>query len=304
MWFAPRTFVELIEREVPVYWRTQSARGPVCTKWTPRHAGAQRTLSASVTIRCVESTASVHVNVRSDDVIELDGVGGAVAGRTGGSGWMRTASGRGLSVQWIESDEQRVLTSEGPWFFDASSCEASSAALASAAVALQSTRAPHENIRSASDLLELRWSIASYRSSGPPEAIVAAITTLFRPGATLWEPSPGGRACRRWTVEQDRTHHAVLTRELRATRGTTIVERQPVAWDEACGEFELAGCARLHRGPGVGGGEHSSYEGRVTIDSASDEGLSVGQLRVFASRDACMGSSARRFGPLFRACDP
>lgn len=305
---SPRSFAELMDYGQPIWWRTDSARGPACTPWSARRVEREsmpHVLSANVTIRCVTYTASVGAGIDVGGALALRGLGGSVSSRTGGSGWMRATSANNAVVSWAAAESDAIRTSEGPWFSSRAACEASSELLPSSApAAWTATLSVLDALRSATTLGELRWVVASLESSGPPRPVVEAVERLFRDGATVWEPAAGGASCRSWRVRQDREQQAVLERTLPTRAGVAETQHAYLRWRPACGEFDASGCARTFRGGGISGGaQSSSYEGVLFVDRAGDDWIEVGERRLFRSRDACTRSRARRAGPMITACD-
>lgn len=304
----PRSFAELLDMGVSVYWKTDSARGPVCTRWTPRVADrnvAPHLLTASVSIRCVEYSVNVGASIDASGALVLRGVGGSVTSRTGGHGWGRTPGGPGTAVTWLDADEQRVNTSEGPWFLTQQACEGSSDRVPGRAPSGWSAAlSPYDALATARQCDELRWVFAGMESAGPPRAVIAGVERMFRDGATVWEATPDRRSCRSWRVRVDRELRATLERTISARRGARETQRVHLTWRPACGEFEESGCTRTFEGNGINGGaQASSYEGMLYVDEAGPDWIEVGEYRLHETRDGCLRARARSAGALMTACD-
>ncbi len=303
----PRSFAELLDSQRPVFWRTGSRRGSVCSRWRPRASnedGAPDTLATEVSIRCVRYTASARVVFESPTEVVLRGIGGSTSSRTGGMGWMRGPGSGGTRVQWIESDERRVRTSEGDWFLSAEACEGSSAELPSARPSgWDDSMGPDEAMRVATSAEELRWVVASYEPEGTPARILAGVSAVFRDRAALWEPTRGGRSCRAWSVRVE-DQRVSLTRVIPQPGGGRHTVTDHVSWRPTCGEFEGGGCVHTIARPGEPATmQASSGELMFSVHDVGPGWVEIGQLRVFSDRAGCMRSPARRYGPVFDGCD-
>lgn len=303
----PRSFAELLDSQRAVFWRTDSRRGSVCSRWVPRasnEGGAPDTLATEVSIRCVRYTASARVVFESPTEVVLRGIGGSTSSRTGGMGWMRAPGSGGTRVHWIESDERRVRTSEGDWFLTAEACEGASADVPSSRPApWTEPMRPDEAMRVATSAEELRWVVASYESEGTPPRILAGVSAVFRDRAALWEPTRDGRSCRAWRVRVE-DQRVSLTRVLPLPGGGRHSITDHVSWRPTCGEFEGGGCVHTITRPGAPGSmQASSGELMFDVHDVGPGWVQIGQLRVFSDRAGCMRSPARRHGPVFDGCD-